>query len=157
MPSRRAIQHWPPKSGTYRGMSETPFLINAGEGAALPFCEIGCFNTYSYYRDVEGVNMGKKLKSAKNICFHCAACGRKLFNIKSCVLHDNDCPDWLWYAAYPIMTDFLDGIEEMTGESDISAIMWDTADQIAAANTFISGTDLAILTSNILGLSADED
>jgi len=134
-----------------------PFLINAGDGAALPFCEIGCFNTYSYYKDVEDVTTGKKLKASRNICFHCAACGRLLFNIKNCILHDDECPYWLWYAAYPIMEDFLDGIEETIGETVITQLIWDTADRIAESNTCISGTDLAILTSNVLGLSSDED
>jgi len=55
------------------------------------------------------------------------------------------------------MEDFLDGIEETIGETVITQLIWDTADRIAESNTCISGTDLAILTSNVLGLSSDED
>jgi hypothetical protein len=134
-----------------------PFLINAGDGAALPFCDMGCFSTYSYYRDVDDVKSGKRLKASRNICFHCAACGRLIFNIKNCILHDDECPEWQWFAAYPVMEDFLDGIEETIGETEITQLIWDTADRVAASNSYISGTDLAILTSNILGFASDED
>jgi hypothetical protein len=55
------------------------------------------------------------------------------------------------------MEDFLDGIEETIGETEITQLIWDTADRVAASNSYISGTDLAILTSNILGFASDED
>jgi hypothetical protein len=94
--------------------------------------------------------MGKKLKPNPNACFYCISCGRRIFKTIDCIIHDDKCPDWLWYSSLPIMTDFLDVVEAEIGTRDISQVIYNVADRIARKNTLISGTDLALMTMDLL-------
>ena len=109
------------------------FLIPNSQESAISFCDLGCYNVYTFYVDINPV-MGKKLKP----------------NPSDCMIHDDKCPDWLWYSSYPIMSDFLDVIEEETGKRDCPDIIFDTADRIAKKNQLISGTDLGLMTLDSL-------
>jgi len=128
------------------------FLIAGDGGSAISFCDIACFNTYSYYRDMDNVTSGKKLKPNRATCFHCAACGRLIYEAIECIMHDSACPPWVWYAATPTVEDFLDAWEETTQSRTLRQEEWETVDRIAKANPLISGTDLAVITLNYLGL-----
>lgn len=129
-----------------------PFLIAGEDSSALSFCDIGCFNTYSFYVDVSDVASGKRLKPNPNVCFYCAACGKLIHKTIDCMLHDDHCPPWLWFSAYPTMQDFIDAYEEQMRTREIPVEVWNAADRVAMANPLISGTDLALITIDRLGL-----
>jgi hypothetical protein len=48
------------------------------------------------------------------------------------------------------MTDFLDVVEAEIGTRDISQVIYNVADRIARKNQLISGTDLALMTMDLL-------
>jgi hypothetical protein len=125
------------------------FLIPNNQESAISFCDLGCYNVYTFYVDINPL-MGKKLKPNPSVCYYCIACGRRIYKTIDCMIHDDKCPDWLWYSSYPIMSDFLDIIEEETGKRDCSDIIFDTADRIAKKNQLISGTDLGLMTLDSL-------
>lgn len=118
----------------------------------MSFCDIGCFNTYSFYVDVSDVASGKRLKPNPNVCFYCVACGKLIHKTIDCMLHDDHCPPWLWFSAYPTMQDFIDAYEEQMRTREIPVEVWNAADRVAMANPLISGTDLALITIDRLGL-----
>ena len=136
-----------------------PFIISLEGGSGLSFCDIECFHTYSYYVEVDHLMTGKKLKPSDNICFHCASCGGMIFTdyTTDCVMHGDKCPRWVWYASYPTMVDFKEGLEELLGITSVSTKIYDTADAVAEANPFVSGFDLAYLTINVLGNSESDE
>lgn len=125
------------------------FLIPGGQESAIAFCDIGCYNVYTFYVDIKPM-MGKKLKPNPNVCYYCIACGRRIYKTIDCMIHEDKCPDWLWYSSYTIMSDFLDIIEEETGSRDCSSQIYNIADRIAKVNNNISGLDLAMMTLDAL-------
>lgn len=144
----------PGREGTYLTVSiNGPFIVNAEAGSALPFCDIGCFNTFSFYQDTAFVTTGKPLTSGKGVCFYCAACGRRIFKNRKCVLHDNKCPDYLWYTAVPTVDDFTTAMRYFLSVKDLPQEVWDAADKIAESNHLLAGIDLAKLTIEELGLA----
>jgi hypothetical protein len=125
------------------------FMIQNEHESAISFCDQGCLSVYSFYVDISPL-MGKKLKPNPNACFYCISCGRRIFKTIDCIIHDDKCPDWLWYSSLPIMTDFLDVVEAEIGTRDISQVIYNVADRIARKNQLISGTDLALMTMDLL-------
>jgi|688.fasta_scaffold11821_12 hypothetical protein len=125
------------------------FLIPGEQESAIAFCDIGCYNVYTFYVDIKPM-MGKKLKPNPNVCYYCIACGRRIYKTIDCMIHEDKCPDWLWYSSYTIMSDFLDIIEEETGSRDCSSQIYNIADRIAKVNNNISGLDLAMMTLDAL-------
>lgn len=132
-------------------MSLDPIIIIGRDQSCLAFCDLGCFNTFTVYQDCSDLEDAKTLKKVRLACYYCAGCGRIVNKPKTCMLHDNECPDYLWYASYPHMYDFLDEWISQFGEVQITDIVWETADAISKANPLISGVDLAQLTIKKLG------
>jgi predicted RNA-binding Zn-ribbon protein involved in translation (DUF1610 family) len=142
------------RRGTYLSVSITgPFMVNSADGSALAFCDIACFNTYSFYVDTDHIETCKKLPAKRGVCFHCAACGRSIYKIKKCVLHDTQCPDYLWLASVPAVLEFKSAIMVYLSLPEVTQEMWDVADVIAASNSLLPGSDLALLTLERLGLA----
>ncbi len=142
------------RRGTYLSVSITgPFMINSQDGSALAFCDIGCFNTYSFYVDTDHIETGKILAPRKGVCFHCGACGRSIHKVKKCVLHDTKCPDYLWVASVPAVLEFKSALMVYLKLEEIPVEMWDVADEVAATNTLLPGADIALLTLEKLGLA----
>jgi hypothetical protein len=141
-------------TGTYLTVSIMgPFIVNGEEGSALTFCDLGCFNTFSFYQDTAYVTSGKPLVSGKGVCFYCAACGRRIFKNRKCVIHENKCPDYLWITAVPTVDDFQTAMKYYLKVNELPQNVWDTADKIAANNHLLAGIDLAKLTIEELGLA----
>ena len=136
--------------GTFEGMS-SPIIILGPDNSSLPFCDVDCFQTYTFYQDQTNQIGAKKLNRSPGNCFHCAGCGRIVYATEGCLIHEEFCPDWVWYASYPNTHDFMDVYIAHQGE-EIPPIAWDTADRIAEKNTLISGADLAIMTMERLRL-----
>jgi hypothetical protein len=138
-------------------MKALPFLVQTGEGAALPFCDLSCFHTFVAYADLGEVTSGKRLKARKDLCFHCGGCGRRIYKNTSCHVHEGECPDWLWYGALPTMTDFLDYYELEKGNRKPTKAFWDAADEVARVHPGLAGEDLAALTIKLVQLLDEDD
>lgn len=134
-----------------------PFLVQTDQGAAVPFCDFACFHTYAAYVDVGDVASGKRLRANRDVCFHCASCGRKIFKTGNCLLHGSDCPDWLWYGSMPIVTDFLDYHEKRVGSRKPAKKIWDAAEEVARVHPGLAGEDLAALTLKLVELLDEDD
>jgi hypothetical protein len=127
------------------------FLVLGVEQSALAFCDIQCFNVFSVYQDCSAMLEAKTLKKVKMACYYCAACGKSITKAKNCILHEEGCPPFVWFAAYPLVRDFIDEWISQFGDDDINAVAWQVADEIAARNPIISGYDLCLLTIKNLG------
>ena len=132
-------------------MTSDAFLVLGRERSALAFCDVGCFNVYSVYQDCSNMMEAKALKNNKKACFYCASCGRAVNIPKTCMIHDDGCPEYLWYAAYPTVSDFIDEWISIFGNDEITEHVWDTADIVARANPLLPGADLAELVIKRLG------
>lgn len=140
--------------GTYLNVTIAgPFMINHDDGSALPFCDLGCYNTYTYYVDGDLVESGKIMKAKKGVCFHCAACGRIIFKNTKCVLHVEGCPEYIWTASVPAVEEFKAALAFYLKLEEIPVLIWDTADEVAANNSLIPGSEIALLTIEKLGLA----
>jgi hypothetical protein len=138
-------------------MKALPFLIQTEGGAALPFCDFACFHTFVGYADIGEVASGKRLKSRKDLCFHCGGCGRRIFKNTSCPVHEGECPDWLWYGCLPTITDFLDYYEIEKGNRLPSQAFWSAAEEVARVHPGLAGEDLAALTIKLVELLDEDD
>lgn len=132
-------------------MSSDAIVILGREHSSLAFCDLACFNTFTVYQDCSDLKDAKTLKRVKLACYYCAGCGRIVNRPKLCMLHDDECPDYLWFSSYPTMYDFLDEWNTQFGDVELNEYIWEVADAISAANPLISGIDLAQLTIKRLG------
>ncbi len=122
----------------------SPVIVLGPLGSSLPFCDVDCYQVFTFYQDHVDQVGAKKLSRSPHNCFHCAGCGRLVYGADSCLMHENECPGWVWYSSYPTTADFVDTFIAMRGP--IPKIAFDLADLIAEHNQFISGTELAQLT-----------
>lgn len=123
----------------------SPIIVLGRDNSSLPFCDTACYQTFAFYQEIDEFNGAKKLKRSPHNCFHCAGCGRLVYEARSCILHEHICPDWIWYASYPTTYDFMETFINQFG-SEIPEVAYSIADRIAQTNALISGSNLAILT-----------
>jgi hypothetical protein len=123
----------------------TPIIVLGSDNSSLPFCDIPCYQTFAFYQDTDTFSGAKKLKRSPHNCYHCAGCGRLVYEAKSCMIHDTVCPDWIWYASYPTTYDFMETYINYS-RSGIPDLAFEIADAIASTNMLISGSNLAMLT-----------
>jgi hypothetical protein len=132
-------------------MASDAFIVLGKEQSALAFCDLGCFNVFTVYQDCSSMVNAKALKANKKACFYCASCGRAVNKSTKCMLHEDGCPDHLWFASYPMMADFLEEWATMFNDTEISEETWEIIDRIAEANPLIPGSELAQLVIKKLG------